>query len=335
MVFSLKNRVALVTGAGARDGIGFATARFLAQQGARVVLTSTTARIHERAQQLEQEGFDVFSLVADLTDPKQANQLVDKVKKKYQRLDILVNNAGMAQTGQALAGGTLVAVPGEDWTRKLHITLMTAVNMTRAAIPIMRKQSHGRIVMMSSVTGPLVSAVGSSAYSAAKGGMDGLMRGVANEEGRNGITCNSVQPGWIHTGSSDDDELEAGRYTPVGRPGFPEEVAAVVGFLASSEAAYVTGSCVVVDGGNTVQEHHGPPPPDAFGPGPEVKCKPVNEEKKETPKPVRRKSPVASLQRGRKSPVSSSAPKSPARIKRSAPARKKASTKKKARSIGI
>jgi len=88
--------------------------------------------------------------------------------------------------------------------------------------------------------------------------MDGVMRTLAIEEGALGITCNSVAPGWIRTGSSESDELLSGAYTPVGRPGSPEEVAAVVGFLASDEASYVTGQTFVVDGGNIVQEHKGP-----------------------------------------------------------------------------
>lgn len=256
--FSLAGRGALVTGAGSPDGIGVAVARLLARQGARVVLAATSDRVHERVAELRAGGLDAHGLVADLTDRDAAHALVDAAAAHLGSLDVVVNNAGMAQTGVTLHGGTLVDQPVDAWERQLEITLMTAVNVTRAVIPHMRDGGHGRIIMISSVTGPLVSAAGSSAYSAAKGGLDGVMRAVAIEEGPHGITCNSVAPGWIRTGSSEPDEIVAGRYTPVGRPGTPDEVAAVVGFLASDEASYVSGQPFVVDGGNVIQEHKGP-----------------------------------------------------------------------------
>jgi 3-oxoacyl-[acyl-carrier protein] reductase len=111
--------------------------------------------------------------------------------------------------------------------------------------------------MVSSVTGPLVTAPGLGAYATAKAALDGMMRSIAIEYGPFGITANSVAPGWIATASSTPDELEAGRHTPIGRPGTPAEVAGLIAYLASQSASYVTGQSLVVDGGNVIQERHG------------------------------------------------------------------------------
>lgn len=253
--FRLDGRHVLVSGCGSREGIGFACARFLARLGARVSITSTTDRIAERAAELP----GAFRFAADLTDPEQAAALVDAARAAHGPLDALVNNAGMTQTGSEDDGaGAFLTLSPVALERQLDITLKTAFHLTQAVLPEMVRRGTGRVVMVSSVTGPLVSAPGSAAYAAAKGALDGLMRTLALEHGREGITVNSVAPGWIATASSEPDELEAGRHTPVGRPGTPDEVAAAVAFLCSAEAGYVTGQALVVDGGNVVQEHHGP-----------------------------------------------------------------------------
>jgi len=252
-------RVALVTGAGSPNGIGFATARILGRGGARVAIASTTNRIHERVAELEREGIAASGHVGDLMRDGSAARLVGEVLAAAGgRLDILVNNAGMVAVGSADESSAVADMDPAEWDRGIARNLRTAFSVTQAALPPLVASGHGRIVFVSSVTGPLVSNPKSTAYGAAKAGILGLMRGVAIEVGRQGITVNAVLPGWIATGSQLPAEAIGGENTPLGRSGSPEEVAEVIAFLASDAASYVTGQGIIVDGGNTIQEFKGP-----------------------------------------------------------------------------
>jgi 3-oxoacyl-[acyl-carrier protein] reductase len=251
-------RVALVTGAGSPSGIGFAAARLLGREGAQVAITSTTDRIHERAAELSGEAMTATSHISDLMADGAARRLVAEVLAAHGRLDILVNNAGMVAVGGAEESGAVADMDPAEWDRGIARNLRTAFSMTQAALPSLLSSGHGRIVFVSSVTGPVVSNPGSATYGAAKAGILGLMRGLAIEVGRQGVTVNAVMPGWIATGSQQSEEAIGGENTPLGRSGTPTEVADVIGFLASDGASYVTGQGIIVDGGNTIQEFKGP-----------------------------------------------------------------------------
>ena len=258
---NFSGKVALITGAGSVQGIGFATARLLAQRGSKIAITSTTDRIQERARELAAEGADVFASAADLRDHARTQALVQEVVDRHGRLDILVNNAGMTQVGSPTetTSQPLANLSEEEWDYGIAINLKTAFNITKAVLPLMLAAKYGRIVNVSSVTGPIVSNPREASYSAAKAGMVGLTRCLALEVARHGITVNAVAPGWIETASSTEHEILAGKNTPVGRPGRPDEVAAAIAFLATESASYITGQLIIVDGGNSIQEYKGPP----------------------------------------------------------------------------
>jgi len=253
-----ENRVCLVTGAGSPTGIGFSTAKILGGLGGRIAIVATTDRIHERADELKAEGIDAKGYIADLMDRKQVKKLAADVMEEFGRIDVLVNNAGMVQVGMEEDFSGFLDMTYESWDDAIDRNLNITFNVTKEIMPFMVDAGYGRIVNVSSVTGPVVSNPGEGSYSAAKAGVVGLSRALAIEFGSNGITVNCVLPGWIGTASQTEAEAAGGLNTPLGRSADAAEVANAIVFLASEKASYITGESLVVDGGNTIQEYKGP-----------------------------------------------------------------------------
>ena len=200
--FDLSGRVAVVTGAGSPDGIGFATARLLAELGAAVMISATTARIQDRVSELRSAGFDAAGIIGDLTDAGVASGLVSAALEQWGRLDIVVNNAGMTSAANPVyESGTAEAMDLATWQAALARNLTSAFLVTKAALPAMTAHGWGRVVMVASLTGPVMAIRADVGYAAAKAGMIGLTRAIAVDSAADGITVNAVAPGWIASGS--------------------------------------------------------------------------------------------------------------------------------------
>ncbi len=241
-------RVAIVTGAA--RGMGFAIARQLARSGRRVVLADVQAQaLEEAVARLRQEGGWAEGCCADLAEAQQARELVSGTAERCGRLDILVNNAGVLRPTR------LPDISLEEWEWILRVNLTAPFLLCQAALPPMKAGGFGRIVNLSSTAGKTVSTLGGAHYTASKSGLLGLTRAVAHEAAPFGITCNAVCPGLIDTEmvratipAADVAAYE--RSFPIPRLGQPSEVAALVAFLCSEEAGYVTGAAFDITGGD-------------------------------------------------------------------------------------
>lgn len=242
-MFSLEGKVALVTGA--TGGIGEAIAHALHERGATVALTGRReAELARVAEALG--GARVLLAPADLADPAAPAALVEKVEGALGSLDILVNNAGFTRDMLALRMGDA------DWNAVLDVDLTAPFRLARAALRGMMKRRNGRIVSVASIVGVTGNA-GQANYAAAKAGLIGMSKSLAQEVATRGVTVNVVAPGFVKTAMT-DALPEAARTTllsriPTQRMGAPEDVAAAVVYLASAEAGWVTGQTLHVNGG--------------------------------------------------------------------------------------
>ena len=241
-MFDLKGRRALVTGAS--GGIGGAIARGLHGQGATVALSGTR---RDALEALAAElGDRTHVLPANLSDPASIEALIAEAEKAMGGLDILVNNAGITRDGLA------VRMKDEDWQAVIDLNLVATFRLCRAALKGMMKQRSGRIINIGSISG-VIGNPGQANYAAAKAGIVGMSKAMAQEVATRGITINCVAPGFIATAMTDAvSDKTRERFLsgiPMGRLGTVEEVAACVAFLAADEASYVTGQTLHVNGG--------------------------------------------------------------------------------------
>ena len=248
--------MALITGVAKQDGIGFATARVFAdEEAAGLAVVDIADAVHACPAHL---GEHCSSHTADLTKAADVQRVVDEAIAVHGRIDVLVNNAGMVVFGQDEDFAAFQDLTERQWDFGIAVNLKSQFLMTRAVVGHMIARGSGRIVNVSSATGPVVANPEESVYCAAKAGVLGLTRGLALDVARHGITVNAVGPGWVATGSQADGEDVGGANTPLKRSGRPDEIAQLICFLASDDASYITGQLVVIDGGNTIQEYKGP-----------------------------------------------------------------------------
>lgn len=242
----LKDKVAIVTG-GTR-GIGRAIALKLADHGANIVINyrNSDKEAEELKGILEEKGVKVLAVKCDISNFEDSKNLMDKCKEVFRKIDILVNNAGITKDT------LIMRMKEEDFDNVIDVNLKGTFNCAKHASAIMLKQRFGKIINMTSVVG-IAGNAGQVNYAASKAGVIGLTKSLAKELGSRGITVNAVAPGFINTDMtaslSEKVKEEASKNIPLKRLGDPEDVANLVGFLASDAANYITGQVINVDGG--------------------------------------------------------------------------------------
>ncbi len=259
---TLKDRIAIVTGAS--RGLGEGITKAFAGEGAAVALFSRDVqRLEKHVNDLKALGQRTVAFPLDVADVEQVNQAVEQVVSQFGRVDILVNNAAIAPS--------MPFVEMSDDVRDgvIDVNIKGVWNCTKAVMPLMIKQRYGKIINVSSVTGPLVSGKGMTAYAASKGAVSAFTRTLALEVAEYGINVNAICPGSFdtpmfrsvakHRGWDSEDEyvMHVGKEIPLGRLGTIEEMGDLAVFLASDKSKYITGIEIVIDGGNIIQEHKG------------------------------------------------------------------------------
>lgn len=252
---TLEGKIAFITGAAMGNGEGIA--RVMADKGATVILTDKDEKVFETADDI---GRNATAYLMDVSVWDEVKKVADDVLAKFGHIDILVNNAGLTRRIEA------VDMKDDLWNLMYNINVMGGYHTVKAFAPSMAERRYGRIINMSSVTGPLVADPGMCGYGMTKGAVVGFTKALAVDLARYGVTVNTILPGYIHTPAVD----RAARLTnpdnpqvaldatanrvPLKRLGKPIEIGYLAAFLASDEAAYLTGTEMVIDGGNTLVE---------------------------------------------------------------------------------
>ena len=251
----VQNKACIVTGAG--SGIGKATALRLAEEGGKVVVSDINLDSAQKVvDEIKAKGQIAIAVKTDVSNDKEAQELIDVCVKEFGTVHVVVNSAGVN------IPGVFHEVKNEIIDKTLNVNLKGSMYTCRAAIPHMLKHKNGSLVNISSVNG-IVSEPFLTVYSASKGGVVMLTKGIALDYAKQGIRCNAICPGWVDTpinyahaemmGGLDKIYAEIDKFQPIGRPGEPIEIAHLALFLASDESSFMTGSIVSADGGMTAQ----------------------------------------------------------------------------------